>query len=87
MKGQIMVQREERLRFIDEKDPAEWTDAEWDAYEAYVASLPEDDAAYDNATLRERYKRLRAEMTEGDPAELLARLRKSALFWDDELAE
>ena len=41
VKGQTMVQREEGLRFIDEKDPAEWTDAEWDAYEAYVASLPD----------------------------------------------
>jgi hypothetical protein len=82
-----MVQREDGLRFIDEKDPSEWTEAEWDAYEAYVASLPEADEAYDNATLRERYKRLRAELRESDPAELLARLRKSAFFWDDELAE
>lgn len=86
-----MAQREESLRFMDEKDPEQWTDAEWDAYEAYVASLPEGDEGYDNTVLRERYARLRGDRSgapvvvdEGEPEDLLARLRAARLFIDDE---
>jgi hypothetical protein len=56
--------------------------------EEHLAELADDLNDPDfRAAIRERYREIREEEANLDPKALLARLRKSADFWDEELSK